>query len=215
MYSTPASRHSPQLSPFRSHRHPSTASPEWYSSQLPGGSPYARSFISYQQHVDSAEIQQTLRRLETRVDHLTKLLETSSNRPASYIPAARQPRTVEMFVPVSNTINSMEEAEDHELLPDNQNGLSKKESLLAIRARASSSMNFAVRLLREFFLPGELKGKNVSGMRGKEQLDPARILKIKNYVYEFYPTPPSERDTVWRECRKAIDSYLRKAFRSS
>ena len=81
----------------------------------------------------------------------------------------------------------MEEAEDNKLLPDNQDGLSKKESLLAIRACASSSMNFAVRLLREFFLPGELKGKNVSGMRDKEQLDPARILKIKNYVYEFYP----------------------------
>ena len=58
----------------------------------------------------------------------------------------------------------MEEAEDHELLPDNQGGLSKKESLVAIQAHASSSMNFAVHLLRKFFLPGELKGKNVSGM---------------------------------------------------
>lgn len=105
------------------------------------------------------------------------------------------------------------EAEGYEISPDNHDGSLKKDSLLAIRARASSSMNFAVRLLREFFMPADLIEKNVSGMRAKDQLDPARIQKIKNLVYEFYPTPPSERDYVWRECRKAIDSYLRKTFR--
>ncbi|KAL9963357.1 hypothetical protein ACROYT_G026865 [Oculina patagonica] len=215
-YSTPTNRHSRQSSPFRSRWRQTTASPEWNSYQRPGGSPYEKSFVSYRQDVDYAEIRQTLRRLERKVDHLTQLLEKPSSRPASYmyIPAARQHQTMEMSMPASNLPLSMEE-EDQGLLADNQDGLSKKESLLAIRARASSSMNFSVRLLREFFQPGELKGKNVSGMRGKEQLDPAKILKIKNYVYEFYPTPPSERDCVWRECRKAIDLYLRKTFRSS
>ena len=199
----------------------------------------------------SVEIWPALRRLEGKVDYLTRLLETSSNKfppwqppremersvsskprgqfpverralseikmfipsnAASYVPAERWPQSEMEFIPTSNQPQSME-AEDNEISPDNQDGSLKKDSLFAIRARASSSMNFAVRLLREFFMPVELKGKNVSGSRGKDQLDPARIQKIKNYVYEFYPTPPSERDCVWRECRKAIDSYLRKTFR--
>ena len=112
----------------------------------------------------------------------------------SYVPAERRHRNeMEVFISNSNQLQGME-AEGYEISPDNQDGSLKKDSLLAIRARASSSMNFAVRLLREFFMPADLRGKNVSGMRGKDQLDPARIQKIKNLVYEFYPTPPSERE---------------------
>ena len=252
-HSTPVSMHSSQSPLSKTDWHSPIASPgEWYDESLRSSSPHGRSYRSCRKADDSSvEIWPALRRLEGKVDYLTRLLETSSNKfptwqpprkmerfvsskprgqfpaerraiseikmfipsnAASYVPAERWPQSEMEFIPTSNQPQSMEAA-DNEISPENQDGSLKKDSLLAIRARASSSMNFAVRLLREFFMPVELKGKNVSGSRGKDQLDPARIQKIKNYVYEFYPTPPSERDCVWRKCRKAIDSYLRKTFR--
>jgi len=66
--------------------------------------------------------------------------------------------------------------------------LLRSHSLIIIKAQSSSSMTFAVRLLGAFFTPSELKGKNVSGMGGKEQLDPERIAKIKKTLYiNFIP----------------------------
>lgn len=217
LYSTPARGRQPSWSargiqPSRS----AVTQNQWYQHQSPFS---PRQQGQYVQPDDSVWLI-TLRRLERKVDYLTQLLETPSmasqpNR-YMYIPTTRQSQAQPFNTPsdmaVDNLQMGMEDNHDH-LQEDT--GLLKNDSLIAIRARASSSMNFAVRLLREFFLPDELKGKNVSGMRGKEQLDTTRIDKIKNFVYEFYPTPPSEREAVWRECRKAIDSYLRKTFRSS
>ena len=149
-----------------------------------------------------------LQRLERKVDHLTELLEISK-------PPAPRPHNNSSTVRdlhhqfLTPSIEDSQPLHLEEVSPDD---LLRSHSLITIKAQSSSSMNFAVRLLRAFFTPPELKGKNVSGMHGKEQLDPERIAKIKNFVYEFYPTPPSERELVWRECRKAIDYYLRKAF---
>jgi len=73
-------------------------------------------------------------------------------------------------------------------------------------------MTFAVRLLGAFFTPSELKGKNVSGMGGKEQLDPERIAKIKKLCISILSHSTIREGISMAGMPKAIDSYLRKAF---
>lgn len=84
------------------------------------------------------------------------------------------------------------------------------ERLTIIRSEASSIMNFAVRILREICSSQELYGKNVTGVRGKEAVDPSKVEQVRSLVKKYYPAPPSEGERNWRECRKAMDSYLRK-----
>jgi hypothetical protein len=60
------------------------------------------------------------------------------------------------------------------------------------------------------FEPHELVGRNVSGVRGKKPLDGRKIGKIKETVNQFYPARTAEALETWKNCRKAIDSFLRK-----
>ena len=78
------------------------------------------------------------------------------------------------------------------------------------REQASSSMNFAVRVLRQMIPTGELLGRNIAGVRGKQAVDPAKVSKIKALVSQFYPASPLEKERIWTDCRKAMDSYIRK-----
>ena len=98
-------------------------------------------------------------------------------------------------------------------LPDDLNFPISREDLITLQARSTSTMNFAVRLLRELFTRDELIGRNVSGVRGKDRVDPARIEIIKEIVFKIYRTSPSDRELLWRYCRKAMDSFLRKMQR--
>ena len=98
-------------------------------------------------------------------------------------------------------------------LPDDLNFPISREDLITLQARSTSTMNFAVRLLRELFTRDELIGRNISGVRGKERVDPARIEIIKEIVFKIYRTSPSDRELLWRYCRKAMDSFLRKMQR--
>lgn len=98
-------------------------------------------------------------------------------------------------------------------LPDDLNFPISREDLITLQARSTSTMNFAVRLLRELFSRDELIGRNISGVRGKERVDPARIEVIKEIVFKIYRTSPSDRELLWRYCRKAMDSFLRKMQR--
>ena len=84
------------------------------------------------------------------------------------------------------------------------------ERLMVIRSEASSIMNFAVRILREICPAQELVGKNISGARGKQAVDPSKVEQIRELIKKYYPAPPSETERNWRECRKAMDSFLRK-----
>ena len=86
--------------------------------------------------------------------------------------------------------------------------------LASIKTQSSSHMNFTVRLLKILFEPHELAGKNVQGMRGKAKLNPEKIAKIKKHVFEYFPCSPSEVERQWRDCRKSIDSYIRKKYKS-
>lgn len=84
------------------------------------------------------------------------------------------------------------------------------ERLMVIRSEASSIMNFAVRILREICPAQELVGKNISGARGKQAVDPSKVEQIRELIKKYYPAPPGESERNWRECRKAMDSFLRK-----
>lgn len=84
-----------------------------------------------------------------------------------------------------------------------------KEYLTALKTKSTSAKNFAVRLMRELFTKVELEGKNISGSRGKDQVDPERIKTIKELVFKMYNTLPEDMDLEWRNCRKAMDSFLR------
>lgn len=98
-------------------------------------------------------------------------------------------------------------------LPDDLNFPISREDLITLQARSTSTMNFAVRLLRELFTRDELIGRNISGVRGKERVDPTRIEIIKEIVFKIYRTSPSDKELLWRYCRKAMDSFLRKMQR--
>ena len=82
-------------------------------------------------------------------------------------------------------------------------------TLLHLRSRSTSEKNFAVQLVRHFFTPQELDGRNVRGIGNKLPLDPDKIRKIKEIIFRFYPSSAAQQDFLWRECRKAIDSFLR------
>ena len=69
--------------------------------------------------------------------------------------------------------------------------------------------NFAVQLVWDFFSPQELDGQIVRGIRNKLSLDPDKIRKIKEITYRFCPSLAAQQDLLWRECRKAIDGFLR------
>ena len=101
----------------------------------------------------------------------------------------------------------VEETPSQDVMPDVE---PSSETLLLIRAQASSSKNFAVKLLRNMFKTNELRGRNICGVRGKEPVDPVRVAKIKQYIQRFYPGSPYEQENIWRDCRKAMDSFLRK-----
>ena len=98
-------------------------------------------------------------------------------------------------------------------LPDDLNLPISRDELISLHARSNSTMNFAVRLLRELFTREELIGRNLSGVRGKDRVDPARVAIIKEIVFKIYRTSPSDKELLWRYCHKAMDSYLRKMQR--
>jgi len=84
------------------------------------------------------------------------------------------------------------------------------EELFQIKNMSRSRANFAVLLLKRFFEPSELEGKNIAGARGKEQVNPVKVNEIKKIVNSFFPTAASDELSAWRECRKAMDEYLRR-----
>ena len=98
-------------------------------------------------------------------------------------------------------------------LPDDLNLPISRDEIISLHARSNSTMNFAVRLLRELFTRDELLGRNLSGARGKDRVDPARVAIIKQIVFKIYQTSPSDKELLWRYCHKAMDSYLRKMQR--
>ena len=98
-------------------------------------------------------------------------------------------------------------------LPEDLDFPISRDNLIALQVKSNSTMNFAVRLLRELFTPDELYGRNISGVRGKDQVDPTRVEMIKDILFKIYRTSPADKELLWRYCRKAMDSFLRKMHR--
>ena len=47
---------------------------------------------------------------------------------------------------------------------------------------------------------------NCTGSRGKKQLDPARLHKIKEVTFKIWPLDSKENpDDAWKDCKRAID----------
>ena len=54
-------------------------------------------------------------------------------------------------------------------------------------------------------------GSNVKGVKGKKQLSPNRIERIKQIVFNHFPLDTGEEyEKAWSNCRKAIDENSRK-----
>ena len=81
--------------------------------------------------------------------------------------------------------------------------------IFQLRSKSTSEKNFSVQLLRHIFTPCELEGRNVRGVGGKLPLNPEKICKIKEILFRFFPASLSQQELLWRDCRKAIDAYLR------
>ena len=90
-----------------------------------------------------------------------------------------------------------------------QTEVQPNDEIFCLRQKASSAKNFAVLLVRKLFEPHELDGRNVRGV-GKPALDNAKIKNIQELVYKHYPTPTAQRECLWRDCRKAVDTFLHK-----
>lgn len=96
------------------------------------------------------------------------------------------------------------------VVPGQATSLTEDDTVIfQLRSKASSIGNFAVKLLRKYFDPSELDGRNVRGVAGKLPLNPEKINEIRDLVFKYYPTAVSQQEILWRDCRKAIDSYLR------
>lgn len=100
-----------------------------------------------------------------------------------------------------------------QVLSDDSNFPLSQEYLIRLKAKSNSTMNFSVHLLRELFTLEELEGKNISGSRGKDKVDPKRVEIIKKTVFNTYGTTPSDAEMVWRGCRKAMDTFMRRMKR--
>ena len=82
------------------------------------------------------------------------------------------------------------------------------DKIFCSRQKASSAKNFAVLLVRKLFEPHELDGRNVRGI-GKPALDIEKVQTIQELVYKHYPTPSTQWESLWHDCRQAVDTFLR------
>lgn len=75
--------------------------------------------------------------------------------------------------------------------------------------RSSSMTNYAKNLVFELFKRNELVGKNCAGVKGKQGIGgDSRMAIIKENVFKKYRVP--DKTQAWVQCRKAIDTALRK-----
>ncbi len=81
---------------------------------------------------------------------------------------------------------------------------------------ASSRRNFASHLVRQLFSLQEMMTSNCTGSKGKGQLDPRRLLGVREAVFDKWPNKAGENEqNVWnRECIIAIDEACRRLNRS-
>ena len=136
------------------------------------------------------------------------VMEPSAETAKKVTPSSTS-RSTTQTRPVLHRIAKMTE----NTLPNELNFPISRDNIIALQAKSNSTMNFAVRLMREMFTLDELDGKNIAGARGKDRVDPDRVEIIKDIVFQVYRTSPSDKEFVWRCCRKAMDSFMRRIKR--
>ena len=139
----------------------------------------------------------------------TPLLNFRSTTPHTMSQHRQHFETQQHHIPQAHTHTSTDTEDSGDVNSSDDLGPTS-EKLLQLKTRACSKQNFAVLLVREIFQGTELVGRNVEGKQGKQPLDPIRIQKIKKIVMDFYPAPPMQQDQDWTNCRKTIDSSLRR-----
>ena len=88
--------------------------------------------------------------------------------------------------------------------------------LMNLRLDSCSRANFAAKLARSLFSEEERKTSNVKGVLGKKKLDPKRMLKIKENVFQIWPCETGETQlSSWSQCCKAIDEAGRRLSRTT
>ena len=60
------------------------------------------------------------------------------------------------------------------------------DTLLLLRSRLTLEKNFAVHLIRHFFLPYKLDGRNVREVGNKLLFDPLKMERIRQIIFKFF-----------------------------
>jgi len=83
-----------------------------------------------------------------------------------------------------------------------------------VKSQSCSRANLATKLVKHQFTEEERKNSNVKGVLGKKKLDPKRLLKIKESIFQIWPCETGETQTgAWNQCCKAIDEAGRRLNR--
>lgn len=127
--------------------------------------------------------------LSKKLDHIISLLSVPvANVPSAMIHPPPIPKPVLCTMapassPLDQATNPPEDTSIESAIPACQ---VSHEELFQIKNMSRSRANFAVLLLKRFFEPSELEGKNIAGVRGKEQVNPAKVNEIKRIVSSFF-----------------------------
>ena len=84
------------------------------------------------------------------------------------------------------------------------------EELIAIRTASVSQRNFAANVNCKILSEEERMTSNVSGSKGKDELDPIKVAYIKRVTFQQYPLKGNEKEKkVWSDCIISIDEVNR------
>ena len=86
-----------------------------------------------------------------------------------------------------------------------------------LRRRSTSRKAFAWRIVERIFHDQELNDHNVSGKKGKDELDVNKLQMVYNIVFNHWPLERDERDidNIWKEVCKSIDGRIRMKFKTA
>ena len=85
------------------------------------------------------------------------------------------------------------------------------ENVIAIRTASVSRRNFAANINRKILSEEERMTSNVSGTKGKNELDPVKVAFIKQVTFQQYPLKGNEREKkAWSDCILSIDEVNRR-----
>ena len=97
-----------------------------------------------------------------------------------------------------------EPADPCEEMPDVSDAMNRDNETLStdylkfLRSKLTSKKNFTVQVICHLLKPDELDGRNVPGVNGKLPLDSAKLERVRERVFKYYPVPLSCRESQWR-----------------